>query len=662
MKVDEQVAPRRAQAVLALVMTTLAFTICFASWVLNGVLIGFLVSAHAFSFSDSQVGWLLGAPILTGAIARVPLGVLTDRLGGRVVLASVMAASAASLFALSMANDFGSFMLASFGFGVAGGGFAVGVGYVSLWFTPAKKGTALGVFGMANAGAGLTTLIAPTLLNALTSNGAHIEQWRLLPRIYGAAMALMALAFFVVVRTRIGKQVAGMTVVKQLAPLRDPVVWRLGLYYFLVFGGFVSLAQWIIPYGVNVYELTVAQAGVAASLFSLPSGLVRAGGGWLSDRYGARAVMSWMFGVCILCCVVLSVPRMDILSPGKGVQAKSAGTVVAASPTAITVGQATYDLAPRPDKTPAQAATGSEILPRAAVWQEPLVTVGDNVEKKQLLARGVSNVFYPANYALFITVVMVFGFATGIAKAGVYKFIPDHFPDSVGAIGGLVGMIGALGGFVLPLVFGLLLRATGFWASCWWLLAVLAIVCLAWMQIVARRIVREEAPDLARLIERGRESSLGTPLELGAPAGRNIKAVLKEVPFFSALTEEQLKGLSTIGRTQTVDGGASVFAEGERGENLYVILSGSISIRQRDPSSGATKELTTLAAGDFFGEIALIDGRARTAGAVATARAELYLIGRRDFLDLLAKSPRMLADVLLGLSMKLRRSEAAPVA
>jgi MFS family permease len=68
----------------------------------------------------------------------------------------------------------------------------------------------------------------------------------------------------------------------------------------MAIGAFVALAQWIIPYGVNVYWMPVATAGMLAVVFSLPSGVIRAVGGWLSDRFGGRAVMYWVLGSSVL--------------------------------------------------------------------------------------------------------------------------------------------------------------------------------------------------------------------------------------------------------------------------------------------------------------------------------------------------------------------------
>ena len=66
---------------------------------------------------------------------------------------------------------------------------------------------------------------------------------------------------------------------ERLAPLKVLRVWRFGLYYFFVFGGFVALAQWLVPYYVNAYATTVALAGALAACNSLPSGVIRAVGG-----------------------------------------------------------------------------------------------------------------------------------------------------------------------------------------------------------------------------------------------------------------------------------------------------------------------------------------------------------------------------------------------
>lgn len=138
---------------------------------------------------------------------------------------------------------------------------------------------------------------------------------------------MTAVVFWLFTYTREGLPSTSKSLARRLEPLKVMRVWRFGLYYLLVFGGFVALAQWLIPYYVNAYSVSVSAAGVLAAAFSLPSGLFRAVGGWLSDRYGARRVMYWVLGGCCTCCVLLAVPRMDVFAPGEGIMAVSAGRV-----------------------------------------------------------------------------------------------------------------------------------------------------------------------------------------------------------------------------------------------------------------------------------------------------------------------------------------------
>ena len=646
--------PRRG-SVSALILATLSFTLCFATWILNGTLVTYLTATQIFTFTETQVGWLIGAPILTGALSRVPLGILADRWGGRLVFGLVMLVSAAGLVGLSYSQGYSSFLLMSFAFGLAGGSFAVGIGYLAAFFEKHQQGTALGAFGMGNAGAGLTSLVAPYLLDLFIA-GSGPEGWRALPRCYAAALGLAGVVFFLVAPAQPRSPVVH-TLREQLAPLRDVVVWRLGLYYLLVFGGFVAIAQWLLPFSLNVYGLTVAGAGLVASVFSFPSGLIRAIGGWLSDRYGARPVMFWVFVVCVVCFAMLSVPRMEVVAPGEGVLAKAAGEVVAVSATEVQVGEKRHPVTPRPEL---DHRDEHALLPQIIHYQEPAVASGELVEKKQLLARGTTRVYYPANFWLYVGLVFVVGVATGIGKASVYKFIPDQYPNAVGAVGGLVGLIGGLGGFLLPLGFGWLLRTTGFWVSCFWVLTLVSVVCLVWMEVVARRIVQAEAPNLVRLMERGRETALASPISLGpVHTARSIEDVLRRVPLFASLSEEEVKSLARIGKQQQVKAGELIICEGEPGESLYVLLSGGAAVSQRRPDLDEAT-IALVRPGDFFGEIALLDGGPRTASVTASAPSELFVIGRTEFLALLQRSPRFLADVLLALSSKLRGGEPLP--
>jgi NNP family nitrate/nitrite transporter-like MFS transporter len=497
-----------------LALSTVAFTICFAAWMMNGVLITYLVDNGTFQWTTVQLSWLIGIPVLTGAIFRLPLGILTDKYGGRLVYGILLILSCVPMYFVSWCNDFWGFVLAGLGFGFTGTSFAVGIAFTSVWFSPGKQGTALGIFGAGNAGAALTSLGAPHVLNYLTANGENLEGWRTLPKLYALILLIMGIVFLLFADTRIPPGSLHKSLRQRLEPLRHMRVWRFGLYYFFVFGGFVALAQWLIPYYVNAYAMTVVFAGALAAANSLPSGLIRAAGGFMSDKWGARAVMYWVFGLSLLCCGLLIVPQMDIQSPGSGVMARSAGTVSAVNASSIVIdsssGQIEYAIKGKgaPVATDEERHSGMLILPRAVSWQEPQVEVGDQVEKKQLLAQGITHIFFQANVWVFTFLSLVMGSVMGIGKAAVYKHIPDYFPNDVGVVGGIVGVLGGIGGFICPIVFGYLLNATGLWTTCWMFFFVLTAGCMFWMHLTVRKLMKKRAPEVLRQVE---DDSFGTP-------------------------------------------------------------------------------------------------------------------------------------------------------
>ena len=480
--------PRRAHVVLGL--NTLAFTVCFAAWMLNGVLVTFLVANQVFDWSASQMGWLIGIPVLTGSLVRLPLGMLADKVGGRPVYTLLMLAAAVPMSLLGRATSYTDFMLFSLGFGLTGGSFAVGIAFTSVWYSRRHQGTALGIFGAGNAGAAVTTLWAPSLLRSLTDGGANIEGWRTLPVLYAGALVVMAVVFFLGTKNKRPEGAAAKTMRTQLAPLRHLRVWRFGLYYFLVFGGFVALAQWLVPYYVNVYSMSIVMAGLMTSIFSLPSGVIRAFGGWVSDLYGARRVLYWVLGVIALSSFLLMFPKMDIESPGRGVMAQMAGTVTEVSRGAIQVGDRSYALLPEPEQL-GHGEGGFLPWPQSGTWQEPVVQEGEQVARRQLLARGVTHIYFQANVWIFTVLVFAIGIAMGIGKAAVYRYIPDYFPEDVGVVGGLVGVLGGLGGFVLPIIFGTLLDSLGLWTTTWILLFIITVVCLVWLSLVVQRMSKK---------------------------------------------------------------------------------------------------------------------------------------------------------------------------
>ncbi len=479
----------------ALFFNTLAFTVCFAAWMMNGVLVTFLADNQVFDWGPVEIGWLMGIPVLTGSIFRLPAGILTDKFGGKPVYGTLLVLCAIPMYLVSYANDFWSFAAASFGFGLTGVGFAVGIAFSSVWYPKRLQGTALGIFGAGNAGAALTTLFAPTLLKTFTDGGANLDGWRTLPKVYAVLLLAMGVLFFLFTENKKAANRAR-TFSDLVKPLQDVRVWRFGLYYFLVFGCFVAFSQWLVPYFVNVYYLPLVTAGLFASLFSFPSGVIRALGGWMSDKWGARKVMYWVLGSSVVISFMLVIPRMEVYSPGRGVMAQRSGTVTGVAEHELKVGEKVYPLAKKTSQNTDYDAR-TLVFPTKEVWQEPLVKEGDQVAKKQLLAKGVTRIYFQANVWVFAVLVMLIGIIWGIGKAAVYKYIPDFFPEQVGVVGGMVGVLGGLGGFFCPIIFGYLLNGTGLWTSCWMFMLLLSVVCLVWLHRVVTKKMRREAEVLA---------------------------------------------------------------------------------------------------------------------------------------------------------------------
>ena len=362
-----------------------------------------------------------------------------------------------------------------------------------------RQGLALGIFGAGNAGSAITTLVAPTLLNQLTNNGSNVDGWRSLPIVYAGVLVVTGIIFCFATTNKKPKSTAK-TFAQQLGPLKDIRVWRFGMYYFLVFGCFVAFSQWLVPYFVNVYYLPLVTAGLLAALFSFPSGVIRALGGWMSDRFGGRKIMYWVLGLSVLLSFLLIVPKMEITSPGKGVAAERDGVVTAVTESSISIGDKIYPIKPKTVQT-INPDEGVLVFPAKEAWQEATVEVGQSVKRKELVAKGVTKIFFQANVWIFAVLVMILGIVWGVGKAAVYKHIPEYFPEEVGVVGGMVGVLGGLGGFFSPIIFGYLLDGTGLWTSSWMFMFFLSATCLIWMHLVIQKMMHSEQPNLMKKIE-----------------------------------------------------------------------------------------------------------------------------------------------------------------
>jgi NNP family nitrate/nitrite transporter-like MFS transporter len=363
-----------------LALATAAFALCFSAW---GMLAPLAPKVQdKLDLSNTETAIMIAIPVLLGSLLRIPLGWLTDRKGGRVVFTGLLAYTAGAALLVGFTTSYVSLLVAGLLLGVAGSSFAVGVPFVADWYPARKQGFAVGVYGAGNIGTAVAAFSVPYLYT-------H----------YGQAVAGIVFAVVIAAFTLLWATAArDAHVAHRARPDYRQVLrsgwrlWRLALFYFVTFGGFVAMAIFLPKLLKDWFDLSLADAGLRAAGFTLVATAARPIGGWLSDRLAPPAVLTLAFFGVGLDAVALS-----------------------------------------------WQATDPQMVP---------VTL------------------FCLSMAGFL----------GMGNGAVFKLVPQEFPHATGAVTGIVGAAGGIGGFFPPLVLGIVKDATGTFT-----MAFVFLVAFAWL-------------------------------------------------------------------------------------------------------------------------------------------------------------------------------------
>ncbi|WP_051736629.1 MFS transporter [Pseudonocardia halophobica] len=388
-------APRTSsRPALMLAVATVGFAVTFWAWALLSPLGATLrEQLHLSSFQQSL---LVAVPVVVGSLGRIPVGALTDRLGARrmfpvMALLTVLPVLYLGHFATSLTG----YLVGGFFLGLGGTTFAIGVPFVNSWYPPARRGLALGIFGI---GMGGTAISSFTTVQLAKTVGPSFPF-----DLVAVVLAGYAVAAWLLLRDRPDRPVAAGTMWSRLrATLRLPATLQLSFLYAVAFGGFVAFSVYEPTYLVSAYHLDKADAAMRTAGFVVLAVAMRPVGGWLSDRFDPISVLLAAFGATALLAVL-------------------------------------------------------------AAFQLALVPVGT---------------------LAFLGMAAALGAGTGAVFALVARMVPA---ERVGAVTGVVGAAGGLGGFFPPLVMGLVYGLTGSYLIGFLLLAATAASAAAVSATVVRR-------------------------------------------------------------------------------------------------------------------------------------------------------------------------------
>ncbi|MCD6015333.1 MAG: major facilitator superfamily 1 [Solirubrobacterales bacterium] len=266
-----------------LALATIAFALCFSAW---GMIAPIAPDIQdELGLSDTETSVMISIPVVLGSLLRIPIGVVTDRLGGRIVFVGMLFYSAGAAALVGFASGYAAVLGAGFLLGVAGASFAVGVPFVAEWFPPKRQGFALGVYGTGNIGTAVAAFSLPAIRDGASQEVAGL--------VYAAVIAVYGLIWWSIARD-----------VPDRKPVRQPYgevlrsgwdLYRLSLFYFVTFGGFVAMAIFLPKLLTDWFDYSLADAGLRAAGFTIVATAARPVGGWLSDRLGGTRVLTFAF-------------------------------------------------------------------------------------------------------------------------------------------------------------------------------------------------------------------------------------------------------------------------------------------------------------------------------------------------------------------------------
>ncbi|WP_347274197.1 MFS transporter [Candidatus Kuenenia sp.] len=370
-----------------LILATLAFAVSFAGWSLFAPLASYLKAE--FNLSSTALGLLLAAPVLLGSIVRVPIGILTDKYGGRKVFSALMAVCFFPMFIAGFAHSYLFLLICGLFFGTIGASFAVGIPQVSQWYPKEKQGLALGIYGIGNVGSAAAVFGAPFIAESIGWNKAFI--------FYSIPLLLMAAIYwFFSADAPKPKTVKPKTLSDRLKVYKSShLIWVFSLFYFMTFGFFVCFSLWLPSYLKESYNITPVKAGSFTSIFVFLATFSRILGGYLGDVFPGKRVLT-----------ILSLFLIGIL------------------------------------------------------------------------------IYLNLSSSLALTLVVFYCMAVclGIGNGVVFKLVAEYFPKETGAVGGMVGAAGGLGGFFLPIILGTIRDYTNNNSLGFIFVSLVCLVCLSFME------------------------------------------------------------------------------------------------------------------------------------------------------------------------------------
>lgn len=273
--------------IMAVIMGTLSMVGCFMVWSCLSPLAAHI--AHAFNLTISERTLLLATPVLLGSILRIPVGILSDRFGGKKVYIILMLLLLIPVYMVPRVHSYGVLLFLAFLIGISGTSFAVGIAYSTVWFPPERQGLILGLTGLGNLGSAVAALTLPRIMKHYSFTTVF--------DVLDIILVVLIVLFFFCKEMPIDKN---KTLKQALSVTKDPNTWYLSVFYFLTFGLFVTLTTIVPTILGGLFKMDAVTAGLWAATVSALCTLIRPFGGQAADKIRPVKLLKWTFiGIAI---------------------------------------------------------------------------------------------------------------------------------------------------------------------------------------------------------------------------------------------------------------------------------------------------------------------------------------------------------------------------